>query len=237
MNPDSPSSIRSESPIPSNPASPISVDDEFSRILDPDREYQPPRFEVMSNHPHDHPDLMDTGDSYQMRAILDARLLIEKNKFDSFVDKCVENCIKRISDESIIIPTRPRQRDITLMEIVARASEPSGFFGHVVFVDILTDILTAFEHVNNRDYSITFILEGYYTAVFEEASRYLLRNAGNSEYTFGQICRQTSILVVVRKLVNLINVDSPLREFTYFGKARRESIKTVNKEIKYLLSV
>jgi hypothetical protein len=235
MNPDSPSSIRSESTIPSNPASPISIDDEFSGIYDPDRmaQYQDPEYEVMPYFNRDDPRIVDDADSVRNSAALIASLTMERNKFQSFVQQCLTKCVNDIAEQGIILSKFKRQRDEQLMEIVIKASE-GGFFGKVVFIDVLTDILAKLEHVYNRDYSITFILEHYYTSVFEEASRYLLRIIGNPEYTFRQLCQQTCVLIVVRLLVDSFGDKG---EFTYFGKARSNSIKTVNKDVKYLLRI
>lgn len=226
MNPESP--VFNESPISMDLQSPISAG---SVIPGSGRfnSYQPPEFEIMSTYPHNDPDLMDTSDSYQMRAILDSRLLVEKNKFDSFVQRCLTKCINNIAERGIILPKNPKERDLILMEIVARASEPSGFFGHVVFINVLTDILNNFRDNRNVQYCIESILDGYTTSVFEPASHYLIANITKD---FTQICKYTCLLIVVRLLV-----DTFLGEFTAFGKARSNSIKKVKNDIRYLLNI
>jgi hypothetical protein len=223
MNPESP--VFNESPISMDSQSPISTGSVIPGSGRFDA-YQPPEFEIASTYPHDDPDLMDTGDSYQMRAILDSRLLVEKNKFDSFVQRCLTKCINDIAEKEIILPKDRKERDFMLMGVVARASEPSGFFGNVVFINVLTDILNNFRDNRNVQYCIETILAGYTTSVFEPASHYLIANI-NKDFT--QICKYTCLLIVVRLLV-----DTFLGEYVAFGKARSNSLKKVKNDIRYL---
>jgi hypothetical protein len=203
MNPDSPSSIRSESPIPSNPTSPISVDDEFSRILDPDREYQPPRFEVMPVYRQGEPMVLDDADSVQTKSLPDEQLLMEHAKFSGFVNRCVQKCIENINTDGVEnIPTSQADRDEYFRSIIVNAYE-SGFFGEVYFLNTLIAILINFKHRVNIKTCIATVLDGYNISFFQSASNSFLVNLNKyNKYTYEELCQQVCILILTRELVN-----------------------------------
>lgn len=178
--------------------------------------------------PRDPEEVKDDAQSILTLPPVDCNMV--KATFDGVVGSCVD--FIRLT---MVMPERSvsaNQRDLVLMGYINNAAE-RGFFGSVIFIDRLTQILNGLYRVGNRDECILYILDGYHVGVFREAGsefqKLVSKNKIGSRHinNFEQICRLIASRVVLRKLI-----EREYGSFTYFGS--KDTLKGVNKDILFL---